>query len=943
VYTCPAICYQISSKTPGCGFQANTRYSFGTTAMKTGLQCFLFCLLFWAPTSATAQPGGFVITDYPDYSPPWKDEAHTEMGIADPEIVYTLGGAREASENEELLNQSYRHLRGAGYSPPSLTPVLTYRATGEQRYRVFQFDFAAYGMDPGNYGYYSLDNNCDPTEPAARPSQWRNWIAVNSTLAGDPAFRRLSGYTHELFHSFQYAYPLFNTAPCPPKWYVEGLADAAANFITEHRFPADFRKNRESLTKASLRSYRVAFQDEEDWIGDPYFRTVVTPALAGHSRSGDGSKVGRLEAAQNAMAYLTSGFWQFLARHSTGLRADKVTTTELRQMLAAWLPLVRSNPPPGIGSRTGWLRLANTYVDKNLPLSGGGGEDSGAPVDALYGWLPEFFTEFATWWEKRHPGFADEPEFWMKQAFGGCETVKLRPGRKASTSTGTVKFTRMAKNSARCMDVVLSGFSGPVALKFSAKGFSSASRTDQLHLGLARIESPGGSGHTVESCWDHWQSQQPECRRLGKASKSPPAKSWKREQFSAKRLKSGSETIDATLTYVLSNVAPHVSESATLNEITITVRADYNSSEDRTFAPPKSVRPRGATEHAIMAESRKETFYGLSFVAPVNASNLFDIELNQIQSGEEPRCGGSGENRQCAYDTGGDYLIHPLRRVVYGQTGPIAASVRKNSEDSPKLSSTFCSEDADLKAVRVLDSSEDGLALRVDTDLCDLPGPGNNFCGRQQTCPVREHLQTTVTLASGREHFAETAPINVLTPGTKFDMNLYFRYGVPTGLAGSQQSGTSDRGMPIIPGSAGAGPTSAGSTGAGASAAGGCQCTCQERQEALERAEELKHRNESGEEVGMGDLAALTTCMGVCQREYLACVMQANTDRRAAKKKPRPAPDTDCDCGCGSLQDFQEAISALSSPGQPPNMQAIKRASECIAACRDEYVKCASR
>jgi hypothetical protein len=425
------------------------------------------------------------------------------------------------------------------------------------------------------------------------------------------------------------------------------------------------------------------------------------------------------------------------------------------------------------------------------------------------------------------------------------------------------------------------------------------------------------------------------------ASKSPPAKTWKREQFFEKRLKSGGP-IDATLTYVLSNVAPRVTQSGALKEITLTVSVDYGFGGDREFAPPESIRPRDANELAQVANSRKETFYGLYFTAPINASNLFDIELNELLTGEAPRCGGSGENRQCAYDTGGDYQIHPLQRVAFGQTGAIAASVHKNGEEGPALASTFCGRDADTKAVQVLDSSEDGLVLRIDTDLCELPGPGNNFCGRRPTCPVRDHLLTTVTLAFGREHFADSAPIDVLTPGTKFDMDLYFRYGVPTEGVPSPSTGMSGSGPPVIPDSTGAGTGQNGSSGSGA-VAGGCACTCEERRETLDRAEELKRRRDAGEEVGLENLGALTACSGVCQREYMICEMEANAARRAAKKQTPPPAKAGCDCGCAGLEAAQKRLSSLSTQSQSPHLQALREVGECMSACRADYMKCSQQ
>jgi len=810
-----------------------------------------------------------IITD-PVYAPPYLDESRTEIGVLNAEIIETsedLG--RSISDNEEFLSRSYELFRRADYEEPALGPRVINRNTGLQRFRVYQFNFDEYGWNTNAYGVYMAEAGCLKVNKSADN---RSWLAINSQKLGGRPFERMSNLTHELFHAFEYAYPLFYTEPCTPEWITEGLADAAANFVTEHSFLQNFKANRKNFNRASLRSYRIAFQDEYDWLKkDGYFQTEYAPLLLS-SGNAEVRQLSKTRGARAAVMYLTSGFWQFLARRSTGIRPDYSSPGEIANLMAVWLPLLQNNPENRISSQMGWLRVVNDYIANNLPLQ------KSKEVDVLYGWLPEFFTEFASWWYLRHQNI--EEEFWLKHAFGGCEKITLKPGFNATRSSEKISFTGMAKNSARCIDVKLEGFTNPINLKFKADNFGK-SDPDQFHLGMAHVKIPGSS-FSPFNCWNkHHDSTLLQCRRLGKAENK--AKTWKAEQISTKTLGIEEGPVDATLTYVFSNVSPAIDNSATVETVDLTVTAFYNFGGDKDFAPPNSIRPQEPAQlsQIMTGDNKKRIFYRLYTAPPTGVTGMFPIELNEIESGEQPRCGGDSKNTYCAYETGGDYYIRPGPNISFGQTGRILATVHRNSVDGPPLMSTYCGTDADQKAVEILDSSEEGIVIRVSTDLCDVPGPNNNFCGRQPTCPVRDHLLTTMTLGLGREHFGETAPVHKLTPGTRFDMDLYFRYGVPTESFSSSSDPGGDSGGDADSGpTTGSGPPESSPDVPGGSSTGdmldSCACTCEERESTLRKAEDLKARKEAGEEISGNAFMALMKCTSDCQTEYMICEMEKN-------------------------------------------------------------------
>jgi hypothetical protein len=388
-----------------------------------------------------------------------------------------------------------------------------------------------------------------------------------------------------------------------------------------------------------------------------------------------------------------------------------------------------------------------------------------------------------------------------------------------------------------------------------------------------------------------------------------------------------------------------------METLDLTFSASYVYGGGKKFAPPKSIRPIDPTKLSQIMTNKKEIFYRLYTGAPFGVTGLFDIELNQLEDGEQPRCGGDGKDVFCAYDTGGDFYIKPGAGISFGQTGRIHAAVYKTAnKGNPLLMSTYCSADADLKAVEILDSNDGGLVLRVNTDLCEVPEPANKFCNSQPTCPLRDHLITTMTLALGREHFAETAPVHVLTPGTKFDIDLYYRYGVPTESFVSPSAPSSSSGSSSGT-TSGPAPSGSGTSATGASTSSGgtldsCACSCEELADFDSRGEVAKKVGDNDATMALAN--QMMACMGQCQREYMICRLEADEAEKQKKelsaKQEAEARQKNCDCSCEAVEDMlsrsRELEKQISAGGAVWNEEAAQLI-QCASACQQEMLACA--
>lgn len=137
----------------------------------------------------------------------------------------------------KFLNSAYKMLTQAGYDTPPLSPRIKYEETGETLYRVFQFDFSANPLldkdgnneyDASDLGMYIEGIDCDTVSTAVSKSGFKNWIAINLNAPPKAPYQRMQTLSHELFHAFQDAYPMFgsncvDSVKTPPGWITEGL------------------------------------------------------------------------------------------------------------------------------------------------------------------------------------------------------------------------------------------------------------------------------------------------------------------------------------------------------------------------------------------------------------------------------------------------------------------------------------------------------------------------------------------------------------------------------------------------------------------------------------------------------------------------------------------------------------------------------------------------
>jgi hypothetical protein len=926
--------------------------------IRSGLLALVLTLL--AP-ALVAQQGVFYVLDQPPFLDP---PANTVVGLDQPLLIYPYPMPPVIKSPGVLrLETAYEHFKRAGYRQPALSPRVVFDNMNTPLLGIFYFDFSSYThsprdadgdpigeeFQPSNLGVYIPGGLCNGAGGPRSAASSINWIALNSGNADKSILKENWIYSHELFHALQDMYPLSDYG-CnsdigePPGWITEAIADAAAGYITQLMLPAQW-KSTQYRFPFHLRSYRIAFRDESDWRRDPYFENTEVPRLSNFTSAlSSKDKEAETDRAVAQVNYKTAGFWKFIARRSTGESAASGSRGAFDRLLAAWIPLYETRPE---FSEAGWLGVVDDYIEKNTALNDTP-KDKNLEGRALYGWLPEFFTEYATWWDQNYPQLgAPFKSKWHKYSYGGCETVTLKPSPNSAGSSATLELKDIRKNSARCIHVELQGFTGPVSVKARAK-VDHDLYAEQLHLGLARVEAPLKNGKRVKSCWDYHDSNELRCLLQGKVEKSPPAKVWKKEQYSAQTLGLGEGPVSARLTYVLSNVNMFPENTIRIRQMELIFSTDYSFGGDKTLAPPNSIRPRNPATlaNAASPETSRQLYYRLYTAPPIGLPGLFPIELNVIDDGEAPRCGGDAQEQFCAYDTGGDYYIRPGPNVMFGQTGRITATVHKNANNGPVLMSTYCSADADQRAVEILDSNHDGLVIRVNTDLCDVPGPDNNYCNKQAFCPVREHLLTTLTLGLGREHFGDTAAVHQLTPGTQFDMDLYFRYGVPGGSSSSSPaSGSgSSSGSSSDSGSAGAGTAIAGMPAGTGGSLNNCNCSCEEREKTLHQAEDLKARKAAGENISGAAFMDLMGCVSACQSEYMICELEKNRQAEQTRDTNRQSrAETSCDCSCSALESLESRTQSLLEnyrSGDQSALAEMQQLGQCMSVCQNEMMNC---
>jgi len=146
------------------------------------------------------------------------------------------------------------------------------------------------------------------------------------------------------------------------------------------------------------------------------------------------------------------------------------------------------------------------------------------------------------------------------------------------------------------------------------------------------------------------------------------------------------------------------------------------------------------------------------------------------------------------------------------------------------------------------------------------------------------------------------------------------------------------------PGSSGSGPTTPGSSSSSGFTIGDCACTCKEREETLQRGEDLDSRREAGEDISAGEIMGLMRCNTSCQREYMICELEKNEKEKEARDtESQKTAASECDCSCTSLANLESQTMELLGQFQSGNQSAMdemRKLGQCISTCQAELMNC---
>lgn len=250
---------------------------------------------------------------------------------------------------------------------------------------------------------------------------------------------------HEVFHSVQAALPeaakrnVFRYKECfPPRWILEGQADAAAIKFARSMYSSIFplhRRNAYYGNYAGLRPYYIPLNY-------------------------------RFPESKKHFSYQTSSFWRHLSDVYHGGRIK-------------FLKDYATAPAPAYtGGKEDWLYWLDDRLKNDPRIK--------TPLYLVY---PGFLTHFAGQWVGDQFVKPYNQDKWLTKVFGGCATATVSP----LSPYIEVPVEKLYPMSGRCLKVTITGISDDdlVAVKIGALEHE-WEIVDSLHLGLASSNDQTG-------------------------------------------------------------------------------------------------------------------------------------------------------------------------------------------------------------------------------------------------------------------------------------------------------------------------------------------------------------------------------------------------------------------------------------------------------------------
>jgi hypothetical protein len=724
-------------------------------------------------------------------------------------------------------------------------------------------------------------------------------LAINYDLAASPLPReKFWTISHEMMHAIMFGDRVEDNCSVESFEVLEGIPDGAAMYLTNHKFRGYSGGISYTNSAVGLRSYRLPF----------FFFT--------------NTGIGEKSWLETVTGYGTSSFWHFLMERFGGMEV---------------LPHFLDSPVKKGPSREDmyrWLeeRLQSLETIKSGAIVTSSPDRPTPEPPGMYEVFPAFITEFASYGGARFYNF-DHTRYgqarqargaWLKNALGGCEEIKLSPQKKHDKVTLFI-----AENAAKCIRVQYDGFSGNVMSGIEMLS-SQLGEVDRIHLGWAWKIGPDKE----ENCFQKrksLKSKWPPCILKAFSQTGPTqeryARTWPSEMldFGASGGKS------AERIYVLSNVAVDPWKTKPATNLTVKVAVSDSTGNGQPTEPiDQRAVPRVRKPQAMsLGKIGQEQLYGLQTDPPAPDGGLLGVRFGPYTPGRHL----GAKAKPGGYSVG-------IYEAEYGKTGPVRGVIRKedNGDASSVISSDLCKGGNSRPVGRILKSDEDALEIEVEADLCQARPGQLKQC--EDGCPVVDHFKGEITLAFGWRQFSETAPTDIRTRGIERYINT-----MPDSLTEALKFGANTAFPQVDPFSDTPEVTTLDQPGlATGESLGSCACTCEERENTLRQAEDLKAREAAGEDISGSSFMGLMGCAMSCQTEYMVCEMDKNKREEAAREAERQQETTaKCDCSCAAFDQLQQRSKELQAgfkPGDPAPLDEIARMSQCMNTCQNDYFSC---
>jgi hypothetical protein len=112
----------------------------------------------------------------------------------------------------------------------------------------------------------------------------------------------------------------------------------------------------------------------------------------------------------------------------------------------------------------------------------------------------------------------------------------------------------------------------------------------------------------------------------------------------------------------------------------------------------------------------------------------------------------------------------------------------------------------------------------------------------------------------------------------------------------------------------------------------------------LQQAENLKARQQAGENIPGNAFMDLMACASSCQSEYMICEMEKNRiEEEARETRTKEVSEIPCDCSCAGLEGMESRTQSLLErfqSGDQSAMAEMQKLGQCVSVCQNEMMNC---